>query len=214
MNKTLLGCGVVLAVLLGIGAIFGFWWIGAHNRLVRLDQQTQEAWAQVENQYQRRFDLIPNLVETVKGYVAEEKEIFEQVATARAQIGAMKVTPEVLNDPAAFKKYQEAQGQLGLMVSRLLSISENYPQLKAQAGFQELQAQLEGTENRIAVERMRFNDAIRVYNTAINSIPASIVASHYGFKAKSYFEAEAGAAKAPRVNFSVSPAGSAPAAAR
>lgn len=208
MSKSLIGIGVAFLAVIGLGLIGVMWYISTGNKLVRLDEQTKEAWSQVENQYQRRFDLIPNLVETVKGYVAEEKEIFEKVAQARAQIGQMKVTPETLNDPAAFKKYQDAQGQLGLMVSRLLSISENYPQLKAQASFQELQAQLEGTENRISVERKRFNDVVREYNTAIRVFPSSFVAGHKGFKEKPYFEAEAGAAKAPKVDFS----GSVPAA--
>lgn len=201
MNKSVLVFGGLAALLLVIAAGFGLWWIGAHNSFVRLDQETQAAWSQVENQYQRRNDLVPNLVETVKGYAAEEREIFEKVAEARAKIGSMQVTPEVLNNPDAFKKYQEAQGQLGLLVSRLLSVSENYPQLKAQASFQELQAQLEGTENRIAVERMRFNDSVRGYNTAVQSFPGSAVAGHYAFKLKPYFETAPEARVAPKVKF-------------
>ena len=201
MSKSLIGIGVTLLAVLGLGLFGVMWYISTGNKLVRLDEQTHEAWSQVENQYQRRMDLIPNLVETVKGYVTEEKEIFEKIAEARAQIGQMKVTPETLNDPAAFKKYQDAQGQLGLMVSRLLAISENYPQLKAQANFQELQAQLEGTENRISVERKRFNEVIREYNTAVRVFPSSFVAGRKGFKEKPYFEAEAGASKVPKVNF-------------
>jgi LemA protein len=201
MSKAFIGIGVAFLAVIGIGLIGVMWYISTGNKLVRLDEQNKEAWSQVENQYQRRFDLIPNLVETVKGYVAEEKEIFEKVAEARAQIGQMKVTPETLNDPAAFKKYQDAQGQLGMMVSRLLVITENYPQLKAQANFQELQAQLEGTENRISVERKRFNDVVREYNTAVRVFPSSFVAGQKGFKEKPYFEAEAGSNKAPKVNF-------------
>ncbi len=205
MNKSLIGIGVALAAIVGLGLIGVLWYISTGNKLVRLDEQTREAWSQVENQYQRRLDLIPNLVETVKGYVAEEKEIFIKVAEARAAIGQMKVTPETLNDPAAFKKYQDAQGQLGLMVSRLLVITENYPQLKAQANFQELQAQLEGTENRISVERKRFNDVIRAFNTVVRVFPSSFVAGRKGFKEKSYFEADAGASSAPKVNFGAAP---------
>ncbi len=211
MSKSLIGIGVAFLAVIGLGLIGVMWYISTGNRLVRLDERTREAWAQVENQYQRRLDLIPNLVETVKGYVAEEKEIFIRVAEARAAIGQLKVTPETLNDPAAFKKYQEAQGQLGLMVSRLLMITENYPQLKAQANFQELQAQLEGTENRISVERRRFNDVIREFNTAVRVFPSSFVAGRKGFKEKPYFEADAGAAKAPKVDFSLSAPAAAPA---
>ena len=197
MSKVL----IALIAVLGLAAVVALWFVGARNRFVTLDEGIKGQWAQVESQYQRRADLIPNLVETVKGYAAHEAAIFEEVAQARAQIGAMKITPETLNDPEAFKKYQAAQGQMGLLASRLLAISENYPDLKAQAGFQELQAQLEGTENRIAVERQRYNDAVREYNTAIRRFPGSLVAGFGRLREKPYFESEPGAAKAPHVSF-------------
>ncbi len=161
---------IILAVvggllLVGLG-LFG-WVTGTYNSLVGLDEGVKGAWSQVENVYQRRLDLIPNLVETVKGYAAHEEGVFAQVAEARASVGKLTVTPEVLNNPQAFKQFQEAQAGLGSALSRLLAVAENYPQLKANENFLQLQSQLEGTENRIAVERKRFNEVTQEYNTRV-----------------------------------------------
>ncbi len=190
-----LGIIVVLAI-----ALIG-WATGVYNSFVRLDEQVRQSWAQVQNQYQRRADLIPNLVEVVKGYASHEKEVFEKVAEARAGVGKLEVTPEVLNNPQAFQRFQEAQGALSSALSRLLAVAENYPQLKANENFLQLQAQLEGTENRIAVERRRFNEVVQGYNVSVRTFPTSLLAGMFGFGQKQYFQAEPGAEKAPKVQF-------------
>ncbi len=190
-----LGIIVVLAI-----ALIG-WATGVYNSFVRLDEQVRQSWAQVQNQYQRRADLIPNLVEVVKGYASHEKEVFEKVAEARAGVGKLEVTPEVLNNPQAFQRFQEAQGALSSALSRLLAVAENYPQLKANENFLQLQAQLEGTENRIAVERRRFNEVVQGYNISVRTFPTSLLAGMFGFGQKQYFQAEPGAEKAPKVQF-------------
>jgi len=172
-----------------------------YNALVTLEENVNQAWAQVSNQYQRRADLIPNLVETVKGYAAHEKETFAAVTEARAKIGQLTVTPEVLNNPEAFARFQQVQGEIGSVLSRLMAISENYPQLKANENFLALQSQLEGTENRIAVERKRFNETVQMYNTTIRRFPTNILAGMFGFGKKLYFEAQPGAEVAPKVEF-------------
>ncbi len=172
-----------------------------YNALVTLEENVNQAWAQVSNQYQRRADLIPNLVETVKGYAAHEKETFAAVTEARAKIGQFTVTPEVLNNPEAFARFQQVQGEIGSVLSRLMAISENYPQLKANENFLALQSQLEGTENRIAVERKRFNETVQMYNTTIRRFPTNILAGMFGFGKKLYFEAQPGAEVAPKVEF-------------
>ncbi len=188
---------IVLIVLIGIAIV-----VGGLNKVVTLDEQVAAAWAQVENQYQRRFDLIPNLVETVKGVAGFEKETYTAVTEARAKVSQIKVTPEMLNDPQAFGQFQAAQDSLGSALSRLLVTVENYPQLKANENFQTLQAQLEGTENRIAVERMRYNESARVFNTYIRKIPGMLWAGMRGLSTpKEYFEAATGAETAPRVAF-------------
>ena len=191
-----LGGAVLLAVLLTIGS---------YNSLVSLDQGVQAQWAQVENVYQRRADLVPNLVSTVKGAANFEKDTLTAVTEARAQVG--KITPDALknatSDPEAFRNFEKAQGQLSSALSRLLVVSEQYPQLRATENFRDLQAQLEGTENRIAVERMRFNDAAREFNTKRNSFPTAMLAGFFGdrFHEKQYFQAEPGSHAAPKVSF-------------
>jgi LemA protein len=171
-----------------------------YNQMVSKDEQVQNAWAQVQNQYQRRADLIPNLVNTVKGAANFEKETLTAVIEARAKATSMQIDPDKLT-PENIAKFQQAQGQLSGALSRLLVSVEQYPELKANANFQELQAQLEGTENRISVERMNFNSAVKDYNAYIRSFPNNIFAGWFGFEKKGYFEAEAGSQKAPNVQF-------------
>jgi LemA protein len=196
---------LVLLVVLGIIAIFAagvvLWGTGIYNKLVGLDEGVQSAWSQVESQYQRRADLIPNLVETVRGYAAQEKEVLLGVTEARAKVSQMTVTKDVLQDPQAFAKFQSAQDQFSSAISRLLLVAENYPNLKSNENFLALQNQLEGTENRIAVERKRYNEVVQGYNTAIRRFPASFVAGFSGFKEKQYFKAKEGAETAPQVKF-------------
>jgi LemA protein len=192
---SVLGGLVLLALLL-----FG-WITGMYNSLVKLDEGVKQSWAQVQNQYQRRVDLIPNLVEVVKGYAAHEKEVFEKVAEARSSVGKIQVTPEILSNPQIFKQFQQAQSGLSGALSRLMAVAENYPQLKANENFLQLQAQLEGTENRIAVERKRFNEVVQEYNMKVRTFPTTIFAGMFGFGQKQYFEAEAGADKVPKVKF-------------
>jgi len=172
------------------------WFVGVNNNLVSAQEGVNSSWAQVENVYQRRADLIPNLVNTVKGYAKHEASVLEEVTRARSQVGQVHV-----DNPDDLKKFDQAQGQLSSALSRLLVVSEKYPDLKADKNFMELQSQLEGTENRISVERMRFNEAARGYNVYLRSFPQSIVAGFRGFKERAYFAADAGANKAPQVNF-------------
>jgi len=199
---------VFLVVLALLVLIPGMWFVRTRNQLVTLDEQVKSGWSQVENVYQRRLDLIPNLVATVKGVANFEQETLEKVIQARSQ--ATQISPAALqgaiNDPQAFEKFQAAQGALSSALSRMMVVVERYPELKANQNFLELQAQLEGTENRIAVERRRFNETAQTYNTAIRQFPASLVASMSGFSAKPYFQADAGAAQAPKVDFN-KPAG-------
>jgi LemA protein len=194
--------------ILGIVAVLlvaGFLTSGSYNNLVQLDQAVQAQWAQVENVYQRRADLVPNLVETVKGAAAFEKGTLTEVTEARARVG--QISPDALknatSDPEAFERFEKAQSQLSSALSRLLVVSEQYPDLKATQNFRDLQAQLEGTENRVAVERMRFNDAAREYNSKRDSFPTVILAGFFGdrFREKPYFQAEPGARTAPKVSF-------------
>ena len=187
---------IVAAVVLGV-----FLWIkGAYNKMVTADEGVQAAWAQVENVYQRRADLIPNLVATVKGYAQHESETLEDVVAARAKATQTTIDPSNLSEEA-IAKFNEAQSELSGALGRLLLIQENYPDLKANQNFSELQAQLEGTENRIATERMKFNDTARAYNTLIRKFPDNIIASMFGFEKKGYFETQAGAETAPKVEF-------------
>lgn len=191
---------VIIIVVVAILAIILLWGMGSYNGLVNADEKVSAQWANVENQYQRRADLIPNLVNTVKGYASHESQTLENVVAARAKATQVTVDPEKLT-PEAMQDYQAAQGELSAALGRLLMITENYPDLKANQNFLELQAQLEGTENRIAVERSRFNEMARQYNATIRRFPKSIIASMFGFDKKPYFEADATAAQAPRVEF-------------
>jgi LemA protein len=193
---------VILLVILGIAALLVMWGVGAYNGLVSAQEGVESAWADVENQYQRRADLVPNLVATVKGYATHEQETLEQVVKARARatqvtnyIDPTHITPEQLAE------YQAAQGQLSQALGRLIAISENYPNLKANENFRDLQAQLEGTENRITVARQNFNDAARKYNTSIRRFPTNLIANYFDFEKKPYFEADEGTKAAPKVEF-------------
>ena len=174
-----------------------------YNTFQSNDEQIKASWSEVVNQYQRRADLVPNLVNTVKGYASHEKEVLTQVTLARAQASSIQVTPEVLNDPAAFAKFQAAQGELSGALSRLLAVSENYPQLKADAGFRDLQAQLEGTENRIAVARNRYIKSVQEFNVTVRSFPSNLTAMAFGYKEKPNFTVgnEKEIAKPPAVDF-------------
>ncbi len=200
-NKGLI-VGLAIGGVLIIGIILlVMWGISVYNNLVASEQNVLKQWSQVENQYQRRADLIPNLVNTVKGYANFEKEVLTQVTEARARVGQFNVTPDVLNDPQAFEKFQSVQGDLSSALSRLLAVVENYPELKANENFLQLQAQLEGTENRISVERKRFNETVQEYNTMIKRFPASMLAGMFGFREKQYFKAIQGAEVPPKVEF-------------
>lgn len=186
--------GLVLCWLPGCG----------YNRLQVTDEQTKSAWSEVLNQYQRRADLVPNLVNTVKGYAAHEQETLEAVTNARARVSSIAVTPELINDEQAFAKFQAAQGELRSALSRLLVVAENYPQLQASQGFRDLQAQLEGTENRITVARKRYIDAVQEFNVTVRSFPSNLTAKLFGFKTKANFsvENEQALATPPKVDFS------------
>ena len=197
MKTVLIVLGVIVLILvIGFASLFG-----VYNGFVTAQQTVNEKWAQVQNVYQRRADLIPNLVETVKGFAAQERTVLEEVTKARASVAGIKATPELLNDPVAFKKFQDAQSQLGGALSRLLVTVERYPDLKSNQNFLALQSQLEGTENRITVERMRFNEAVRDYNTKIKMMPGALVAGMMGFKEKAFFEAAPGSETVPKVKF-------------
>lgn len=191
----------VIGGILLVGVFTVMWGVGVYNKLVAMDESVNGAWSQVQNQYQRRFDLIPNLVETVKGYASHEKETLENVIEARAKVGQMVISPDVLKNPQAFAMFEKAQGQLTSALSRLMVVTENYPNLKANENFLQLQAQLEGTENRIAVERKHFNEVVQSYNTTIKTIPTSMIAGFGGFTPKAYFQAQTGAESAPKVKF-------------
>ncbi len=197
MKTALIVLGVIALILvIGVASL-----VGVYNGFVTADQAVSEKWAQVQNVYQRRADLIPNLVETVKGFAAQEKSVLEAVTQARASASGIKATPELLNDPAAFKRFQDAQNQLGGALSRLLVTVERYPELKSNQNFLALQSQLEGTENRITVERQRFNEAVREYNTKIKLMPGALMARVMGFKEKAFFESAPGSETAPKVKF-------------
>jgi LemA protein len=192
---------IVLVVIAVLAVAIGAWAIGVYNGLVGLDQGVNEKWAQVQNVYQRRADLIPNLVETVKGFAAQERTVLTEVVEARAKATSIQLTPEALNDPKAMERFQAAQGQLSGALSRLLVTVERYPELKSNQNFLSLQSQLEGTENRIAVERRRFNEAVREYNTRLGLFPGTLVARLAGFRPKAFFEAAPDAATPPKVKF-------------
>lgn len=187
-------------IIIVVAAVAIIWAVTSYNGLVKMDEGVGTAWSNVENQYQRRADLIPNLVNTVKGYASHEKETLDAVVTARTRATQMTVSADDLT-PEKLQAYQKAQGEVGAALGRLLAITENYPDLKANQNFLELQAQLEGTENRISVERRNFNEAAKSYNTAIRTFPRNLLAGMFGFEKRPYFEAEEGASKAPEVKF-------------
>ena len=195
----ILGAVVGAFALLFVG--LALWAVGSYNGLVGRSENVNKAWAQVESQYQRRLDLVPNLVETVKGSAKFEKDTLTAVVDARARVGSITVDKSVLNDPAAFKKFEDAQSGLSSALSRLMVVVEKYPDIKSTEAFRDLSVQLEGTENRIQVARKDFNEAAQDYNTSIKVFPASLVAGFGGFKERPYFQAAAAAATAPAVKF-------------
>ena len=197
-KKGLIVVGIIIVCVFMIFSCYK----NTYNGLVQSDESVSSLWAAVRNQYQRRMDLIPNLVATVKGYASHESEVFEEVSKARASAGGqINISDEVLNDPEAFARYQQVQDSLGASLQRLLVVTENYPELKADQNFMALQDQLEGTENRITVARQRFNDGAKTYNTKIRSFPTNINANMSGFEKKAYFSASAEAQTAPQVAF-------------
>ena len=187
-------------VILVVIAIVAVWAVTGYNGLVKADEAVSTAWSNVENQYQRRADLIPNLVNTVKGYAAHEKETLDAVIAARARATQVTVNAESMT-PEMLQEYQKSQGEVGAALGRLLAVAEAYPELKANTNFLELQAQLEGTENRISVERRNFNEAAKSYNTSIRTFPRNILAGMFGFEKRPYFEAQEGVENAPVVQF-------------
>ncbi len=196
---------LIVLVVLGIIAVVVIgaflWGMGVYNSLVKLDEGVRSSWSQVESQYQRRMDLIPNLVETVKGYASQEKTVLLGVTEARAKVSQITVTKEVLEDPQAFSKFQAAQDQFSSAISRLLAVAENYPNLKSNENFMALQTQLEGTENRINIARMQYNETVQGYNVRLRTFPASVVAGITGFREKQYFKSKEGAENPPQVKF-------------
>jgi LemA protein len=198
------GVKTLVIILVIVVAIFGVvkFFAGTYNTMVGMEEGVLSQWAQVENQYQRRLDLVPNLVATVKGYASHESEVFTEVAEARSQAGGvMELSSDVLDDPEALARFQQAQNSLGGALQRLLSVTENYPQLQANQNFMALQDELEGTENRIATERMRFNETVQEYNKYIRTFPNNIIANMNGFEKKAYFTATDEAKTAPKVEF-------------
>ena len=187
-------------ISIGILAVIVLWVANVYNGFVAAEEEVESAWAQVENQYQRRSDLVPNLVATVKGYAAHEQQTLEGVVEARAKATQITIDPTNAT-PEQLAAFQAAQGELSQALGRLLAVAENYPDLKANENFRDLQAQLEGTENRIAVARQLFNETARAYNTKVRRFPSNIIAAICGFEKKPYFEAEEGASKAPKVEF-------------
>lgn len=190
--------GLIITIV--VIALVAIWGISSYNGLVSMDENVSNSWANVETQYQRRSDLIPNLVNTVKGYAKHESETLESVMAARSQATQVKIDPSNCT-PQQLAAYQKAQGDVTTALGKLLAITENYPDLKANQNFLELQSQLEGTENRINVARKDFNDTAKKYNTSLRRFPRNIIASMFGFEKRAYFEAEAGAEKAPKVEF-------------
>jgi len=201
MKKGCLVALIILVVLVFLVLIPGLMIQRVYNDIVAKEQGVSQQWAQVESAYQRRADLIPNLVATVKGYAAHESEVLETVTASRAQAGSMRLSPEMLNNPAELQKFQQAQDGLSSALSRLMVVVEKYPDLKANQNFLELQSQLEGTENRINNERRKFNESAQLYNTRIKQFPANLVAGFFGFNDKAYFQSAPGSEKAPTVNF-------------
>lgn len=210
MSRGLLGCVVVGVIVIFLAVIVGVWFVGVRNHIVELDQAVDAQWAQVQNDYQRRFDLIPNLVQTVQGAANFEKSTLVEVTEARARVGqvtgggAPGAAANIPNNPQAMAQFEQAQAGLSGALSRLLVVVERYPELKSNENFLQLQSQLEGTENRIAVERRRFNEAAQAFNTYILKFPASLVAGSR-FPKKAYFQGTAGSAEPPKVQFNFNP---------
>lgn len=201
MKKMSKGLVAIIVLLVCVFAAFG-WYKNTYNNLVYQDEEVSSFWAEVQNQYQRRLDLIPNLVSTVKGYAKHESDVFTQVSEARSKAGGqINISDEVLSDPEAFARYQQIQDNLGASLQRLLMVTEQYPELKADQNFMALQDQLEGTENRITVARKRFNDTAKAYNQFVRRFPTNIIANMNGFTVKSYFKASEEAQSAPKVEF-------------
>src|SRR5438477_7403032 len=213
MSKVLFGCLAIAAIIVFIALIGGCAVAGSYNRLVSLQQKVDQSWAQVQNVYQRRADLIPNLVNTVAGAANFEKSTLTEVTNARASVGRVQLDPsKAPTDAKQLAEFQAAQGQLSNALSRLLVVAENYPQLTATENFRGLQAQLEGTENRISVERNKFNTTVQEYNVAVRRFPTNLIAGMFGFSPRPFFEAQPGAEKAPTVNFNFGSPSPAPAA--
>jgi LemA protein len=202
MNKFAIGCGGLLVIILFIAIVAGLALMGTYNRLVKLQQGVDAQWAQVQNVYQRRADLIPNLVNTVQGAANFEKSTLTEITNARASVGRVQLDPnKAPTDAAQLEQFQAAQGQLSNALSRLLVVSERYPELRANQNFLGLQAQLEGTENRISVERNKFNEAVQSYNTAVMTFPTKLFAGMFGFSPRPFFNAQPGAERPPPVQF-------------
>jgi LemA protein len=213
MNKFALGCGGIVVILLFVALVLGLVVLGKYNGLVKLDQEVNKKWGDVQTVYQRRADLIPNLVNTVQGAANFEKSTLVEVTNARASVGRVNIdASKAPTDAAQLQEFQQAQGQLSNALSRLLVVSERYPELKSNQNFLGLQAQLEGTENRISVERSNYNEVVQRFNTAVRSFPTMLIAGMMGFAPRPFFNAQTGADRAPTVNFnfgSPAPAGSA-----
>lgn len=198
IKKILITVGIVLVAVIA----FYSGTAGTYNQIVDLEENVTSSWSQVQNVYQRRLDLIPNLVETVKAAAGHEEKVFTEIAEARSRAGGVvKIDSEALDDPETFKKFQKAQDSLSSAIQRLLVVTENYPDLKVNTNFQNLQVQLEGTENRISVERKKYNDSVKTYNSFIRKFPKNIIANMNGFRTKSYFEASEEAQTVPQVKF-------------
>jgi LemA protein len=213
MNKFAIGCGGLVVIVLFIALIIALFFGGTYNRLVRLQQNVDQQWAQVQNVYQRRADLIPNLVNTVAGAANFEKSTLVEVTNARASVGRVQLDPnKAPSDAAQLQEFQAAQGQLSNALSRLLVVVERYPELRANQNFQSLQAQLEGTENRIAVERGNFNTVVQNYNVAVRTVPTNFIAGMFGFAPRPFFTATPGAERPPPVQFNFGSPAPAPAA--
>lgn len=212
MNKFAIGCGGLVLILVFVAFLVGLFFWGSYNRLVSLDQEVNKKWGDVQTVYQRRADLIPNLVNTVQGAANFEKSTLVEVTNARASVGRVQIDPsKAPTDAAQLQQFQQAQGELSNALSRLLVVSERYPELKANQNFLGLQAQLEGTENRISVERGNYNEVVQRFNTAVRRFPTNMIAGMLGFPARPFFNAQPGAERAPTVNFnfgSPAPAGS------
>src|SRR4051812_42125442 len=202
MNKYALGCGGIVVILLFVALVLGLVVLGKYNGLVKVDQEVNKKWGDVQTVYQRRADLIPNLVNTVQGAANFEKSTLVEVTNARASVGRVQLDPnKAPSDAAQLQQFQAAQGELSNALSRLLVVSERYPELKSNQNFMGLQAQLEGTENRISVERSNYNEVVQRFNTAVRRFPTNLMAGMFGFAPRPFFNAQAGADRAPTVNF-------------